>query len=420
MTTRHPPLTAREITMLVIAGVVGLAIIALLSWASLRWTSLAPGGASFFSSWAGARTYLFSDQDPYGPAAAAEAQTLAFENADTHSADRYRLSLPFFLVPIFFPFAVVSDPMLARALWLLISAMALAGVILLSLHAADWHPSRPTLVAFALLSFFGYPSIDALGQGSPVVLLLLGYMGILWAMRTQKEELAGALLALCLCYWEVGLPFLFLVTGRVFRERRWRVLAGAGMTLGFLLLVSFLLFPGWLMPFLVATVARLRSNHGLSAAVALQGLLPQHGIQIAAAIAIVAIGILLFEAATVRSSDARRVAWTACFALAAAPLLGWRTQTSHLIALIPSYALICAASVQRKRWGPALAILLMVVAYGAPWLLFWRRLALVDQLAFELLLLFPPLFALTGLYWTRWWFLRPQQTWLDEIRSSRS
>jgi hypothetical protein len=418
--TRRPSLTAREISLLVVVGMVGLAITAILLSVNLRWTSVAPGGESFFSSWAGARAYLFSEQDPYGLATAAEARALAFPNAEADSAVPYRLGLPFFVLPVFFPIAAVSDPTLARALWLLISEVALAGVILLSVRGAEWHPSRPTLVAFALLSFFSYPSIEALGQGSPVILLVLGYMGILWAMRVGREELAGALLAFCLCYWEVGLPFLVLVAGRVFRERRWRVLAGTGMTLGFLLLVSFLLFPRWLMPFLVATVAQVRSNHGMSTRVALDRLLPDHGLEISLVFAIVAIGLLLLEWAAARSSDPRRVAWTASFALAVAPLLGWRTESSHLIALVPSYALICAASVQRKHFGSALAILLMVLTYGVPWLLFWRSFALPDQLAADMLFLFPPLFAVVTMYWTRWWFLRPQRTWLDALRSSGS
>ena len=48
-------------------------------------------------------------------------------------------------------------------------------------------------------------------EASPVLLLGLIYAGILFALRAEQDELAGALMAVSLYYWEVGGPFLILV-----------------------------------------------------------------------------------------------------------------------------------------------------------------------------------------------------------------
>jgi hypothetical protein len=55
------------------------------------------------------------------------------------------------------------------------------------------------------------------------VFLALAYVGILWSLQTDQDELAARLpCRACAC--GAGLPFLILVTWRVFHESRWRIL----------------------------------------------------------------------------------------------------------------------------------------------------------------------------------------------------
>ena len=61
-----------------------------------------------------------------------------------------------------------------------------------------------------------------LGQAMPGI-------GLLQQVRAEQDELAGALMAVSLYYWEVGGPFLILVAWWAYRERRRRVFAGLGM-----------------------------------------------------------------------------------------------------------------------------------------------------------------------------------------------
>lgn len=416
---KRASLRPREIGILFGASLAALAIIAILLSADVRMSSLAPGGGSFFSAWNGAREFLFLHQDPYGAASAAAAQQLAYGAAPTGIADPDRLSLPFYLLPFVFPLAVIPDPNAARGVWALLSQGSLIGAIFLTMGVIDWRAPRTFVVVFSLLMLFSFYSVIALAEGSLAIILVLAYMGILWAMQSRQDELAGALIALSLCMWEVGLPFLILVTWRVFRENRWRIVAGLAMTLVILLLISFLVYPGWFLPFLTASIGMIRAPHGISASAALVGLWPQHGAQIAKGLSVVVLSVLVYEAAAGRDSDFRRFVWTASLALVATPLIGIKTDLSSLVALTPSLVLITAAALQRSRAGVWFAAFMLVLIIAFPWFLFSQWFVFRDDRGRDLLFLFFPSMSLLGLYWTRWWFLQPPRTWLDEIRFAR-
>jgi hypothetical protein len=84
----------------------------------------------------------------------------------------------------------------------------------------------------------------------------------------------------------------------------------------------------------------------------------------------------------------------------------------------PAVVLISAAAMQRRRPGAWLGALLLTLLLALPWYLAWRWLAGGDPRSQDYLFLFLPAISLIGLYWTRWWFLRPTRTWLDEIRAA--
>jgi hypothetical protein len=218
----------------------------------------------------------------------------------------------------------------------------------------------------------------------------------------------------------VGLPFVILLSWRIFHEKRWRILAGLGMTVSILTAISFLVDPRWPLSFLTASVAILRSPHGITSSAAFQVLWPEHAIQAATGITVVLLATLVFEWAVGRDADFRHFVWMAFLALAATPLLGIRTELANLVVLVPCFLLIAAAAIERRRSGIWLAAPFLLVAFAVPWGLAWLQVTFQENLVEALLLLFLPAVCVLGMYWTRWWFLRPARTWLDEIRAARA
>ncbi len=413
---RHPGLTARE-TGILLAGclaalIVGGALIA----ANTRWSAILPGGRGFYASWAAAREFLIHGASPYGDAAAAQAQQLVRANAVHTPQDSYRLDLPFFLMPLFLPLGLIADPVLARGVWASLAQIAVISAISIYARLVDWHPPRPLAVGLPLIAILSYPTVAALVDGTLVALLLLVFAAVMWFIKTGNDELAGGLVILALCKWEVGLPFLVILALRVLQLRRWRIAAGFGMALTILLALAFLAYPGWFMPFLVSTVAIIRSGYGTSTQAALGQLMLGGASRSALALSGLILSLLLVETFNDRTLGSKRFTWTACLALAVTPLIGMRSEISNLIAVVPGMVMIAAGGSQRRPPGPLISLCLLTALLGMPWIVAITSDSLTAVRAEAMIFIVLPTACLLGMYWTRWWFLRPARTWMDEIR----
>lgn len=265
------------------------------------------GGGDFYVHWVGSRGFLFEKIDPYSGEVPTRVQQLIYEGPANAGNEPYILDTPFHLLLLYFPFSLLSDPLLARALFTLILELALFALALLSLRLTDWEAPRYFWVLFFLFCVFNFYTLQAILESNPVLLLGLIYTGILLALRSEQDELAGALMAVSLYYWEVGAPFLFLVAWRIYSEKRGRVFAGFGMISIVLLAISFLWYPGWLIPYLRAGMNNLRTDFGFTIHEAFdQIFLPQYGgvySWIFIGILVIALG---YEWSTSHSADFRR------------------------------------------------------------------------------------------------------------------
>ncbi len=415
---KRASLTAREIWTLALIGLATVTVVSALIGADIALSRVVQGGGGFFVGWQGARAFLFEHTEPYSGTVAGETQQLAYGRFAREGENPYFLSIPFFILLLYFPFALFSDPATARALWMFLSQAAMLGTSFLSLHLIEWRPRRAFHVMFSLLSIFVIYSVVSLLEGSPVVMLSLVCTMILFAYYIEQDELAGALLVFALFAWQASLLFMVLLGWKAFYDKRWRVLAGFGMTLIVLLGLSFLVYPGWILPFLTSSLAAIRTPFGITSAAIFARLSPDYGARVTQAVILLTISMLVYEWAATRHSDFRRFIWAACLSFAATPLLGFRTEMSNLVILFPGLALIFAATTERWRTGYWLTGLLVLLVLLVPWSLFVHWLALFDQRDYDYLFLFYPLFTIAGLYWTRWWFIRPPRTWLDHVHET--
>jgi hypothetical protein len=181
-----------------------------------------------------------------------------------------------------------------------------------------------------------------------------------------------------------------------------------------LLAVSFLAHPGWFVPYLQATLAGLRAYHGTTAGALLAGYWPEAGARVAFGLAVTLLIVLGIEWWAARGGDFRRMAWTACLTLAATPLLAFRSEIGNLIVLLPGFTFLLA--VIHDRWGragPWLASILLIASLAVPWIVYLRAVP-SDESVVGLLFLFAPVLTILGLYWTRWWAIRPARTLMEQ------
>lgn len=414
----QPPsksLTVRDYQFIALAAVVLLVLSAGLVSANLT----LQGGGDFFVHWVAGRGVIFDRIDPYGEGVPARVQELVYQGPAPAGSEPYILDTPFHLLLLYFPFSLLSDSEMARALFTLILEFALFSFSYLSLRLTDWRVPRYHGLLFLLFGVFNFYSFQAVLEASPVLMLGLFYAGMLSAFRARQDEVAGALMALSFYYWEVGGLFILLFIWRAYREKRGRFFSGAGMLTFVLAAGSFLIDPNWMIPFLRAGLNNLRTEYGYSITRVLLQWLPIQNENWIWMVAVIFLVVLGYEWNVALRSDDRGFYWAACLSLAVSPLLGIRTEMEHLAVLILPFALIFSMIYDRwKRLGEFFSILFLLLNFIIPWVGFFFPSILPGQAVEEILFVFLPVSALLGLYWVRWWTIRPPRLWSDLIRRS--
>ena len=405
-------LSVEEIRFLILLLIFVLAMLAL----NIYLARTLPGGEWFYLRWSGARAFLIEKIEPYGTEISQRVQDTVYGRVATESEYPFVLNDPFYIVLLYAPLALLSDFTLARAIWMLLSEAALVGIVLFALKLSEWEPPRwiyASLLAFGLFSYF---SLQSLISNSQAILLTFLYLAILLALRAYSDELAGALLFLVAYQWEVGALFFLYILVLVFANRRWGVLTGFGMSLIVAVVISFLAYPGWVLPYIRAVLSDWYRGANINFNSIAAAWFPNSRFSVGAVTSII-VGVIVFiEMVGSKQSHFRRIVWTVCLSLAAIPLLGFAIFPSNHVVLIPALILILTLVWERWTRRRALAALLVLsVAFLIPFGIYLRGIMFSDRLYSDLLSALPPVATIIGLYWMRWWVNHSPRTWSDQV-----
>lgn len=410
-------LTLKDIRLLILAGLAIIIITGSLVSLSTYLVNILPGGGEFWLLRESGQAFLFERIEPYSGMVPAAVQMQVYGRSSQPGEEAYILDIPFHLLILFFPLALFPDLLIAQIVWMSLLLLSLVLLTVFSFQLTDWHPHWVFWVLFFFFSLFSFYGYIAILEGAPVVLLGLAYAGIMLSLKLNMDELIGALLVLSAFQWEVGLLFIIFVSWWVIVNRRWRVLMGFGMLLFILGVVSTLWYPGWILPFLQASWNNLRTSFGFSTYNILTQIWPDFGGRLFWILLAVVVLILGIEWRASRNTSFRRMYWTACLSIALMPLMGMRSEMENLVVLVIPYALIFSVMVERwKSIGSIVSPIFLSLILVIPWLVFMADNPLFGDMTDNFLYLFYPVLAILGLYWTRWWAIRPPRTWLDTVK----
>jgi hypothetical protein len=405
-------LSAEEIRLLALL----LLILAVLLAGNIALARIVQGGEWFFLRWSGARAFLVEQTGPYSTEIAQRVQELAYGRRAFGSEYAFVLNDPFPIVLLYTPLSLFQDFTIARGIWMLVSEVALVGTVLFAFSLAEWQPPRLMYAFLIIFGLFGYFSLIALVTSTPTVVLNFLYLWILLAIRSHSDELAGALLFLVAYQWEVGgLFFLFMVVF-VFMNHRWRVLAGFGMSLAVLLVVSFLVYPDWGLPYIRAVLSDWYRGANLTFGHILSNWFPDSRFALGPMISL-GLGIVIFlEWLGSVEAHFRRIVWTASLSLAATPLMGFAIFPSNHVVLILPLVLILALIWERwTRSRVLMSFLILSLSLLIPFWMYIQSVYVYSPLYLDLLSVLPPVATIAGLYWMRWWVLHSPRTWIDQM-----
>ena len=429
-------LSVEEVRLLAL----GLLLLAALLAGNIALARILPGGEWFFLRWSGARAFLLeqielshgargartmpegapvllaSRAGPYSTEIAQRTQQIVYGRQAFSGEYNYVLNDPFFIVLLYSPLAFIADFSLARAVWMLLSEVALIGIVLLAFNLSEWQP-RPWLYVLLLgFGLFQYFSLNALFTGSSAILLTFIYLCILLALRSYADEIAGILLALVAYQWEVGGLFFLFILVFVLLNHRWGVLAGLGMALFIMLVVSFLTNSGWVLPYTRAVLSTWYRGANLNAGYILSTWLPNLRFPLDPIVSIGLAIVLFIEWFEASNQHFRRVIWTAALSLAATPLMGLPIFSSNHMVLILPFILILGLVWERwQRYRLLRVLLLLILVLVIPFAMYARVVSVYDPLVLDLISINPPVAAILGLYWMRWWLVHSPRALFDRI-----
>lgn len=419
-------LSADEIRLLALALIVLLVLLA----ANITLTRQVPGGEWFFLRWSGARAFFVEKIEPYSTEIAQQTQEVAYGRRAFSSEYGFVLNDPFFIVLLYAPLVLLQNlivnaiPTVAtflefpyvRAFWMLLSQFSLVATAILALNLAEWYPPRWLFVALVGFGVFSYFSLSALMSGTPTVMLALLYLWILIALRSHSDEFAGVLLSLVAYQWEVGGLFFLFVLFFAIANGRWGVLAGLGMSLFVLFVVSFMVNSSWGLPYMRAVLSDWYRGANFSLGHIAAEWFPDARLPVAGLVTTVLGLLLLLEWIASVHAHFRRVVWTAGLSLAATPLMGFAIfPTNHVVLIMPFILILALAWERWQRRRVLVTVLLLLLVLAVPYGLYARAVYVYDPLVTDLIALLPPVAAIVGLYWMRWWVVRLPRTWFERM-----
>jgi len=401
------------VTVILVIG-----ILVLLTLANYTFVQGNPGGNDFLVHWVGTRALFVDGLSPYSDEVAERIQTLAYGRPAQPGEHELRVAYPLYSALVFLPYALFSDYEIARALWMTTLEVALVGLAFISLRLTRWKMSLWLLPFFLIFSILWYHSLRPLINGNAVILIALLLAGAFAALRSDRDELAGVLLAISTIKPHlVLLPIIFVLIWTL-SARRWRTLGWMLISLVLLSVGAALLVPNWPLQNLREIMAYSSYNPPGTPGAVFETWLPATGRQFGWALSIF-LGLILFlEWVLIRGKDFRWFLWTACLTLVISQWIGIQTDPGNFILLCLPLVLVFALWVE--RWGRS-GIIVVIIAMGllfvGPWAIFLETVAYGDQPLQHPVMFFPlPLFLLITLYWVRWWGIKPRRLLVDALR----
>lgn len=392
-------------------GLVTLVIVLIGVLFGLAWGNSAiihqnPVEKKFLVPWLGLKNYLALEVDPYSISAAQNAQDLFYGRQAGKNEDPLYLGQPFTSVVLYSPFSLIGDYTIARVVWMMLLEVALIVSSFLTMSLFEWKPPIWLMIFFSLTAILGAQAFLPLLENSNAILIVFCTLLGLFFLKKGRDEVAGAFLVLSFFRPSATAIFCLVVIYWVVKNNHWRVIWGMLMTLGFLIITSFAILPGWLLPFIRSFRAELPFQMYLSTYKVFTNLIPSIGTKVAALITIGVVGILFLELKSKYTVDFRWFIWVVMLCLPLNSLLGIPSNESNNIFLFAPVTLVIKILSDRlslhNKWlytGIFLGILFFIcwgIAFFGP--------NQINMLTFDLVsFIIPSIITTLGLYWIRWW-----------------
>ena len=290
--------------------------------------------------------------------------------------------------------------------------------VFISIHLAGLKLTVPETLLMSFLVLIFYPffkTVLTVSVNTPYVFLSLLAV---YLAREKQGTIAGLLFACCLAM--VPLSFFLVILFLIWLgARRDGSLARIYFSsLGFFIIVSLILFPGWAAEWF-STFLRLFPDLSWvrTPLMVVGSLFPGASAQIAIALSLIVLVMMLVEWYGIGEREGRGFHWKLMLTLTLLYLFNLTSEGIYLIWLFAP--LFSVYKYLTEKWRVSGRIISWVT-YLALIFIHWRRFQLTQNWLPEesaLVILLLPIITMVGLQWFRWWATVSPKALIDSIKS---
>ena len=364
-----------------IAGLVGLVLLFGLMVVAIHqlFTLEAAGANDFYPRFRGAALFWREGLDPYSPAATEAIQRDMYGRLALPEEDQVLFVYPFYVTFMMLPLVwlPVSYSWI-QAIWLTTLLWVMVTAVLLTLRLLDWRMPAWLLGLTVLWAVIFYNNARTIILGQFAAFIFLWLVAALLALKRGRDGWGGFFLALT----TIKPQMTFLLIPALFvwaiGQRRWRFLAGFGLTLAGLFAASFVFLPSWLGSFVNQVVSYPDYTFTGSPLWVITGYYwPQLGKPVEQVLIGLSLGYMVWEWRRLWRPSARRetavsdqLLVTLGITMIVTNLILVRTATTNYIVMIIPLFLLLREMAHRWRWGNLGVALFYGVSIISMWALF--------------------------------------------------
>jgi len=407
---------SRKQVILIMILVLILVIISGLVWVNYQFVKNNPGGNDFLSYYVGARALIFKGVSPYSEEVALEIQNLVIGRSPISSEYEPRVTYPLYSVLLFVPFALIGEFVFARVAWMIFLEISLLATAFMALKLFEWKPKLTLLGLYYLFSVFWYPAFRSLINGNAVIIVGLMLTGAMYAIKAEKDKIAGILLAFSTIKPHLVILVIIFILVWCLYQKKTELIIWYFVSMLVLILGGILVIPNWILQNIWEILNYPTYNPAGSIADVIGSWFP--GIRtIIKWLINGSMGFLLiYEWWIARKQEFQWFLWTVCITLLISLFIGIQPDQGNFILLFAPFVMIIAFL--DKRWnkvGRTAAVTLIVIVLFGLWISFITTLNYDPQPAQSPLFYFPlPVIVLVGLYWIKWWVTGSKQILLND------
>jgi hypothetical protein len=389
------------------------------AWNSYRIAGWDMGGGQFFVEWEAIRSKIIDGLNPYSISVTNRIQARELVSFTWFPGPGRHYTSPLISGLIYLPFAIIPTEAISYAACLTAQFLVILLTFIGTTRLVNWRPPwfvYSIVILFILLNFH---TVISWIEGGQIIWVTGFLVGCLMSIRSQRDELAGVLLALTMIQPQFVMLVAIFILFWAGSKRRYSLIFWFFATFVLLIAIGMFLVPDWWLQYL-----RILWNYRDHFApgtpdFVFQSWWPGIGRQIGWLFYGIMLFTLILEWRRALKRDFRWFIWTACLTLVITLWIGIPTSPGQYYLL--SVPLIFVIARLAERWfikGMWTALLSVGIITILEWWVFCNSIFTSGRSSFQGLIFTLPGFLLFGMLWVRWWAIRPERLLIEVLRAS--